>query len=177
RNPVGQSFVLGKTLVMWMAQPNVPLVTTRGTVGYTQNPQQSLDLVYAIDSAFSTVGKAMPECVSQTSAWRAQKGWVSMINDAVAQLNAEHADSAEMLAKRSLVLNPNSPYAYMVLGNLAQKKNQPRQAIDFFKQTVEKSGTDSTYADLRRQTMLAAANLASSAAEAATGADKAAYLA
>jgi hypothetical protein len=55
KNPVGQSFVLGKTLVMWMAQPNVPLVTTRGTIGYTQNPQQSLDLVYAIDSAFSTV--------------------------------------------------------------------------------------------------------------------------
>jgi tetratricopeptide (TPR) repeat protein len=177
RNPVGQNFVLGKTLVMWMAQPNVPLVTTRGTIGYTQNPQQSLDLVYAIDSAFSTVEKAMPECVSQTSAWRAQKGWVSMINDAIGQLNAEHADSAEMLAKRSLVLNPNSPYAYMVLGNLAQKKNQPRQAIDFFKQTVEKSGTDSTYADLKRQTMLAAANLASGAAESASGAEKAAYLA
>src|SRR5206468_8669008 len=65
----------------------------------------------------------------------------------------------------------------MVLGNLAQKKNQPRQAIDYFKQTVEKSGSDTTYADLRRQTMLAAANLASSAAESATGADKAAYLA
>ncbi|MFL5615597.1 MAG: FxLYD domain-containing protein [Gemmatimonadaceae bacterium] len=177
KNPVGQSFVLGKTLVMWMQQPNVPVVTTRGTVGFTQNPQQPIDLVYAIDTAFSSVEKAMPECVTQTAAWRAQKGWVSMINDAIGQLNADHADSAEMLAKRSLVLNPNAPYGYMVLGNLAQKKNQPRQAIDYFKQTVEKSGSDTTYADLRRQTMLAAANLASSAAESATGADKAAYLA
>src|SRR5947209_17280926 len=25
KNPVGQSFVLGKTLVMWMQQPNVPV--------------------------------------------------------------------------------------------------------------------------------------------------------
>ena len=177
KNPVGQSFVLGKTLVMWMAQPNVPSVTTRGTVGYTQNPQQALDLVVAIDSAFSVVEKAMPECTSQTYAWRAQKGWVTMINDAISQLNADHADSAEMLARRSLVLNPNAPYGYMVLGNLAQKKNQARQAIDYFKQTVEKSGTDTTYADLKRQTMLAAANLAASAAEAATGPEKAAFLA
>jgi predicted Zn-dependent protease len=81
-----------------------------------------------------------------------------------------------MLAKRSLILNPNAPYGYMVLGNLAQKKNQPRQAIDYFKQTVEKSGTDTTYGDLKRQTMLAAANLAADAAESATGPEKAAYL-
>jgi tetratricopeptide (TPR) repeat protein len=177
KNPVGQSFVMGKTLVMWMQQPNVPSVTTRGTLGFTQNPQQPVDLVYAIDSSFATVEKTMPECANQTSAWRAQKGWVSMVNDAIGQLNADHADSAEALAKRSLVLNPNAPYGYMVLGNLAQKRNQPRQAIDYFKQTVEKSGTDTSYADLRRQTMLAAANLASTAAESATGADKAAFLA
>lgn len=175
KNPVGENFVLGKTLVMWMSQPNVPMVTTRGTLGFTQNPQQQIDLVYAIDSAFTTVEKAMPECASQTSAWRAQKGWVTMINDAISQLNADHPDSAEMLAKRSLVLNPTSPYAYMVLGNLAQKRSQPRQAIDFFKQTVEKSAMDSTYADLRAQTLIASANLAAGSMESASAADKAGY--
>src|SRR5207248_3826477 len=30
KNPVGQSFELGKTYVMWLAQPNMPVVTTRG---------------------------------------------------------------------------------------------------------------------------------------------------
>jgi tetratricopeptide (TPR) repeat protein len=177
KNPVGTNFVMGKTLVMWMAQPNMPAVTTRGNLGFTQNPSASIDLITSIDSSFSVVEKAMPECISQTMAWRAQKGWVAMINDAIAQLNADHADSAEALAKRSLVLNPNAPYGYMVLGNLAQKKNQTRQAIDYFKQTVEKSGTDTTYADLKRQTMLAAANLAADAAESASGTDKTAYLA
>jgi len=176
KNPVGENFVYGKTLVMWLSQPNVPAVTTRGAVGFTQNPTQPLDLVASIDSAFGAVEKALPECASQTSAWRVQKGWVAMVNDASSQLNADHPDSAELLAKRSLILNPNAPYGYMVLGNLAQKKNQPRQAIDYFKQTVEKSGTDTAYADLKRQTMLAAANLAADAADAATGAEKAAYL-
>lgn len=176
KNPVGVNFVYGKTLVMWMSQPSMSTTTTRGALGFTQNPTQPIDLIMSIDSAFSAVEKAMPECVSQTNAWRAQKGWVSMINDAIQQLNADHADSAESLAKRSLILNPNAPYGYMVLGNLAQKKNQPRQAIDYFKQTVEKSGSDTTYGELKRQTMLAAANLAADAAEAASGPEKAAFL-
>jgi hypothetical protein len=64
----------------------------------------------------------------------------------------------------------------MVLGNLAQKRDSVRQAINYFKQTVEKSGSDTSYADLKRQTALAAANLAQTAAGSASGADKAAYL-
>ena len=177
RNPVGLNFEMGKALVMWLSQPNMTSVTTRGALGFTNNPTQSIDLVASIDSSFSVVEKAQPECASQTAAWRAQKGWVTMINDAIGQLNADHPDSAELLARRSLVLNPNAPYGYMVLGNLAQKKNQPRQAIDYFKQTVEKSGTDTSYAELRRQTMLTAAQLAAQAAENASASDKASYLA
>lgn len=176
KNPVGESFVLGKALVLWLAQPNEPAVTTRGSLGFTQNPQAPFDLVTGIDSAFSVVEKAMPECASQTAAWRAQKGWVAMINDAIQQLNADHADSAELLAKRSLILNPNAPYGYMVLGNLSQKRDSVRQAINYFKQTVEKSGSDTSYADLKRQTALAEANLAAQAATSAAPADKAAYL-
>ncbi|HKW46504.1 MAG TPA: FxLYD domain-containing protein [Gemmatimonadaceae bacterium] len=177
KNPVGLNFEMGKALVMWLSQPNMTAETTRGALGFTQNPTQPIDLVASIDSSFGGVEKAMPECASQTAAWRAQKGWVTMINNAIGQLNADHPDSAELLAKRSLVLNPNAPYGYMVLGNLAQKKNQPRQAIDYFKQTVEKSGSDTAYADLKRQTMLTAAQLAAQAAETASAADKAAYLA
>src|SRR3954465_11914025 len=40
KNPVGQSFVLGKTLVMWMGQPNITAITTRGALGFTQNASQ-----------------------------------------------------------------------------------------------------------------------------------------
>lgn len=177
KNPVGTNFVMGKTLVLWMSQPNVASVTTRGTLGFAQNPQGPIDLVTAIDSAFAVVEKAAPECVGQTTAWRAQKGWVTMINDAIQLLNADKSDSAEALARRSLVLNPNAPYGYMVLGNVAQKKSQTRQALDFFKQTAMKSGADTTYNDLKRQTLLAAGNMASEAAESATGAEKTAYMA
>ena len=177
KNPVGTNFVMGKTLVLWMAQPNVTAVTTRGNLGFTQNAQGQIDLVTAIDSSFQVVEKAAPECVGQTTAWRAQKGWVTMINEAIQQLNADRGDSAEALARRSLILNPNAPYGYMVLGNLAQKKNQTRQAIDYFKQTALKSGADTSYSDLKRQTLLAAGNMAAEAADAATGAEKTALMA
>ena len=177
KNPVGTNFVLGKTLVLWMSQPNVTPVTTRGGLGFSQNPQATIDLVTAIDSAFAVVEKASPECASQTTAWRAQKGWVSMINEAIQQLNADKSDSAELLARRSLILNPNAPYGYMVLGNVAQKKSQTRQAIDYFKQTAVKAGSDTSYTDLKRQTLLAAGNMAAEAADAASGAEKTALAA
>jgi tetratricopeptide (TPR) repeat protein len=98
-----------------------------------------------------------------------------MINDAIQQLQAEHADSAEALAKRSLVLNRTSPYGFMVLGNVAQKRNQPRQAIDYYRQTVTAAGADTSYADVKRQILLAAGNMAAEASEAANGSEKSAY--
>jgi tetratricopeptide (TPR) repeat protein len=177
KNPVGTNFVMGKTLVLWMSQPNVTPVTTRGGLGFSQNPQGTIDLVTAIDSAFAVVEKTAPECASQTTAWRAQKGWVTMINEAIQQLNADKSDSAESLARRSLILNPNAPYGYMVLGNVAQKRSQTRQAIDYFKQTALKAGSDTSYSDLKRQTLLAAGNMAAEAADAASGTEKSALAA
>ena len=177
KNPVGESFVLGKTLVLWLEQPNVTPVMTRSALGFTQNPDAKIDLVTTIDSAFNVVEQAAPECVTTTAAWRGQKGWVTMINNAIQELNAEQIDSAEALAKRSITLNKTSPYGYMVLGNVAQKRNQPRQAIDFFKKTIEAAGTDTAYSDLKRQTLLAAGNLASQAMTGASGADKVSYAA
>ncbi|HKO16619.1 MAG TPA: FxLYD domain-containing protein [Gemmatimonadaceae bacterium] len=177
KNPVGESFVLGKTLVLWMGQPNVKPVMPRGALGFTQRPTDSIDLVTTIDSAFNVVEQAMPDCATMIAAWRGQKGWVTMVNDAIQQLNADHLDSAEALGKRSVTLNKYSPYGFMVLGNVAQKRNHPREAINFFKKTVEVAGTDTSYADLKRQELLAAGNLASQSMADASGAEKAAYAA
>ena len=52
KNPVGENFVYGKTLVMWLSQPNMTATPTRGALGFTQNPTQPIDLIVSIDSAF-----------------------------------------------------------------------------------------------------------------------------
>lgn len=176
KNPLGRNLVYGKTLVLWMMQPNVGSIASRGTLGFTTDTATKVDLAVSIDSAFKTVETAHPECVAMLNGWRQQKGWVDLVNAAIEQANSDHPDSAEVLAKRANVLYSGAPYGYMVLAQAAVKRNQPKVAIDYYKQTID-AAKDTTFADVRRQMLNTLGNLAADAAEQATGADKTAYLA
>src|SRR5262249_4441388 len=73
RNPVGRAYEKGRTLVMFATQPSVQNgMTTRGALGYTDNPTAAYDLYAGIDSAFSTVEASNAECDAQTAPWRQQ---------------------------------------------------------------------------------------------------------
>ena len=50
------------------------------------------------------------------------------------------SDSAVYLAKRSLQLYRNAPYGYMVLAKAAAEKNQPKEAINYYKQAIDAGG-------------------------------------
>jgi tetratricopeptide (TPR) repeat protein len=167
--PVGRSYELGKALTLWTMQPDVPLVTKRGPLGYDKNPETTIDLAVTIDSLFTIVEKAQPECKTGptgTMLWRAQKAWIALINGAITELGAESLDSAETHARRSLILNHDSPYAYMVLGNVAARRNKTDDAIRYFQQTVSMAGSDTTasMAEVKRNTLN---NLATTSATAA----------
>src|SRR5438045_3371247 len=56
-NAAGHALVLGRALTLWTMQPNVPMVTKRGSLGYTTNPEGMIDLAATIDTAFSVVEK------------------------------------------------------------------------------------------------------------------------
>ncbi len=166
-NPVGHAYELGKMLVLWTLQPDVPLVVQRGAIGYATNPAGMISLPAAIDTAFGAVEKAMPECASETIKWRSQKGWINVVNQAIQELNAGAVDSAEIHARMSLEFNARAPYGFMVMGQVAQHRNQPDSAIAMFQKTIEVAGTDSMYVDVKQQTELNLANLASTTAAAA----------
>jgi len=175
-NPTGKNFVLGKALVMWLAQPDVPSAPKRGSLGFTTNPDQTVDLIAAVDTAFTAVETALPpQCAVQTAAWRQQKAWVTLVNAAIDQVNNDKLDSAEATANRSLQLFRGAPYGYMVLGKVAQKRNNTADALKYFRQTVDAS-KDTTYADVRRQTLADIGTLATNAAEEAQGEAKQSYL-
>src|ERR1043166_1525309 len=159
-NPVGRAYEMGKALVLWSVQPDIPLTTKRGTLGFEKNPDGMIDLPVAIDSAFTIVEKAMPECKADIKLWRSQKVWINLINGALGELNADQLDSAEVHANRSLVLNHDSPYAFMVLGQVASRRNPPKteEAIRLYQKTIDLSGTDSTYNDVKRSTLVNLAN-------------------
>ena len=169
-NQPGRNFVLGKALVLWSMQPNVDLVTTRGRLGYVSNPTETIDLVAAIDSAFKVVETSNPECVTETSRWRGQKGWITLVNKAIEKLGNDEADSAESLARRAIIMNPYAPYGYVVLANVMQKRNRSSEAFELYKKSISIAGRDTSFDDIRRQSLIYMANLATDSAEMASDA-------
>lgn len=171
-NPTARNYLRGEAYILFLMQPNAPSVVPRSALGLTTNPTGTIDLYVAADSAFSIVEKASPECVTTITQWRQQKPWLNSLNGAISALNAGQLDSAEALAKRSLVLDRHAPYAYSVLGSVAQNRKNWAAANDYWKQTLAAAGTDTVYADVRTKTMYEIASAASDAAEAQTGAAK-----
>jgi tetratricopeptide (TPR) repeat protein len=169
-NPTARSYLRGEAYVVYLMQPNTPSVVPRTALGLTTNPTGTIDLFAAADSSFSIVEKAMPECGPVILQWRQQKPWLNSLNAAINALNANQLDSAEAYAKRSLVLDRHAPYAYSVLGSIAENRKDLATASTYWKQALDAAGTDTTYADVRTKTMYEIAAAASTKADAATGA-------
>jgi hypothetical protein len=179
KNPSGRAMVLGKTFATWMELPNMTTgKTTRGAVGFVTDTAAAFDLVVGLDSAFTIVETANPECASQTAIYRQRKPWVDLVNQSNDLANAGQMDSAVVLAKRSLQLWKSAPYAYNVLAQAAMKNNQPKEAIAQLKLAIGAAkDTATAMADTKRQLLAYLGNYASDQADAAQGADKAAYIA
>jgi tetratricopeptide (TPR) repeat protein len=171
-NPTARNYLRGEAYVLYLMTPNAQAVVPRSTLGLTTNPTGTIDLYAAADSAFTLVEKAAPECAAVISQWRQQKPWLNALNGAINALNAGQLDSAEILAKRSLVLDRRAPYAYSVLGSVAQNRKDWAAANNYWKQTLAAAGTDTSYADVRTKTMYEIASAASDKADAASGAAK-----
>lgn len=171
-NQVGRNFVLGRALVTLSALADMPAVVEKAAIGYAGNPQDKVDLVLAADSAFDVVEAAMPQCESETEQYR-RVPYVGLVNQSVNLYNAKQVDSAVMLAERSLIIYPKSPVAWNVIGNARQSKDDIPGAVDAFKKMVDAIGTDTAYADEKKQVMLNIAQLLAAQGESAEGAKKA----
>jgi len=171
-NPTARNYLRGEAYIVYLMQPNAQAVVQRGILGMTTNPTATIDLYAAADSAFSIVEKASPECVPVIAQWRQQKPWLNALNGAINALNTGQLDSAEMLAKRSLVLDRHAPYAYSVLGSIAQQRKNSAAATDYWKQALAAAGTDTIYADVRTKVLYEIASAGSDKADATSGAAK-----
>jgi tetratricopeptide (TPR) repeat protein len=171
-SPTARNYLRGESYIILLMQPNAQAVVPRSALGLTTNPTATVDLYLAADSAFSAVEKALPECGPTVTQWRQQKPWLNALNGAINALNAGQNDSAEILAKRSLVLDRRAPYAYSVLGSVAQNRKNYAAAEDYWKQTLTAAGADTAYADVRVKTLYAIASSNSDRVDAATGAAK-----
>ena len=170
-NPIGKNWLLGRALVTIAALPDQPPVAPKASLGYAGAPADQIDLVLAADSAFDVVEQAMPQCESEVEQYR-RVPYVPLVNQAVNLYNAKQIDSAVALANRALIIYPKSPVAYNIIGNAAQGKDDIPGAVDAFKKMLVAIGTDTAYADEKKQVMLNIGQLLAAQADAAEGAKK-----
>jgi tetratricopeptide (TPR) repeat protein len=171
QNPVGRNWLLGRALVMISALEGQPVVTEKGAIGYAGPPTDRIDLVIAADSAFDVVEQAMPQCEVETEEYR-RVPYVPLVNEAVNLYNSKQVDSAVAIAQRALVIYPKSPVAYNVIGNAMQSKDDIPGAVAAFQQMLVAIGTDTAYADEKKQVMLNIGQLLAASADNAEGAKK-----
>ena len=172
--PVGRAYVLGEALSLWLNQPGVKPIAKRGDLGFTVNPEGTIDIVGTLDSVFKVVEAAKPNCSDNTAYYRGgHKYYLDVANGAINSLNADKLDSAEYYATQANRLYPASPYGLMVLGSVAAKRNDNAKAIDFWTKAAEVAGRDTSYRDVRRQMLANAGSTYLNQAQTATGAARA----
>ncbi|MDB4892020.1 MAG: hypothetical protein JWL61_3875, partial [Gemmatimonadetes bacterium] len=173
-DPVTNAYVLGTALSLWGNQPGIGLSPKRGALGFSTNPEGTLDLPTTLDSLFKIVEVARPNCSDYTAYWRAgQKFYLDVVNGAINSLNADKLDSAEYYAGQANKLYAGSPYGDMVIGSVASKKGNTARAIEYWSKAADVAGKDTTYRDVRRQMLANIGNSYMDAATAANGAEKA----
>ena len=171
--PVARAYVLGEALSLWLNQPGIGPVTKRSNLGFTTNPDATIDIVGALDSSFKVVETAKPNCSDNTAYYRGgHKYYLDVANGAINALNADKLDSAEYYATQANRLYPASPYGTMVLGSVASKRNDNAKAIQYWTAAADVAGRDTSYRDVRRQMLANAGSVYLNNAQAASGAER-----
>src|SRR5258708_11956522 len=165
RNPIGRAYTLGRVYMMFLSQEDVPVVTTRGALGFKTNPTGSADLSVGVDSAFKVVEEKAPQCQALMSQWRQQAGWVKLVQKAMDFANANQIDSADAVAQQALRISPNAPYSHLVLGNVAAARSKTAEAIKQYKDALDEAGKDTIFASVRRTILYTLGNFALDAAQ------------
>ena len=180
RNPVGRAYVLGKIYMMYLSQPDMPVITTRARLGFKTNPTGAVDLSVGIDSAFKVVEtwaqEKAPQCVAYIGQWRQQGGWVKLVQQAMDLANQNKIDSAEAVANQALRISPTAPYSRLVLGNVAAQRMKNMEAIQHYKAALAEAEKDTIFAEVRRTILYTLGTFANDAGQVDTvEANKKAY--
>ena len=171
-NPVGRNFELGKVFFMVAEDSTTPIMVKRGDLGFVTNVDQMVDVAALGDSVMKIVEASNPECATATREWRRQRGWLRVTQAASRSLNDSKFDSAAYYAKRSMLFDPQAPYAYSILASVAQKNNDMPTAIAMTRKSVDVAALDTIFSDQRRLSLYNLGILVGTQAEIAKGEDQ-----
>jgi tetratricopeptide (TPR) repeat protein len=157
QNEVGYNMILGQTYAWFLARQGQPAVVRRAEIGYTTQPDATIDLLTAADSAFDAVERTGPGCAAETADYR-RPAWAPLVNAAAELINNDQLDSAEKLIKRADVIYQASPHSSYFSAIIAQKRNDLPGAIAANKKTLdmitaEQAAKDEGTGQIRNQVM------------------------
>ncbi len=169
----GRNFLLGQVLLVWLDTPGTGMVENRGKLGYTADPAGTQDIPAALDTAWTAIRAAKPECSDSLKLYT-NGLWGQLINKAVNFTNSQQLDSAEFYARSSMRFDSKQYYAYNIMSNIALVKDDTTAMIEWFTKTIDvTSGTADTNAIKVRDNMLTNLGaLYSNGAASASGAAK-----
>lgn len=149
-NPRGTDLFAGQMLVIWMMQPGATGTATRGAMNWGTPKEETIDLAKTVDSLFTVIERAEPLCSGETKMWREAKPWQDRINGAFKALQAQQMDSAEALARSSMILARTPPYAERVLAAVAQSRGKQGEMFQHLEAALALTAGDTLYLDDRR---------------------------
>jgi tetratricopeptide (TPR) repeat protein len=138
----GRSFLLGQALLTWIDQPGTGYVESRAKIGYTAEPTGTVDLLLALDSAWTAIRTVKPECADSLKLYT-NGIWGGVINKAVNFTNSQQLDSAEYYARRSMLFDTKNYYAFNIMSNIALVKDDTTQMIEWFGKTIDVTAASS----------------------------------
>lgn len=147
RNPIGQQLVRGQAYILLLGS-GAPATVRAGDIGIQTDPDATIDLIVAADTLLRNAQEAHPACAPMISEFRRFKPWVDMLNAAITAVNSGQPDTAEVLARRSMVLYADAPYAHSLLGTIALQRDQHSEALAHFRTALELAQRDTTFADV-----------------------------
>jgi len=177
-NQNAANLVLGRALIDLAALPDMPRTVRRGDIGFTIDPDATIDLLATADSLLDVVEAANPGCKAETEGWR-RGPYATLVNDAVNAYNAQQIDSAEAIVRRSLLIYDNYPvsyFGYNILGNIQQSKNDMPAAIASFMKVGELTKGDTAYTADHKAAVILVAQLMMDEAEKLEGEAKTAKM-
>jgi tetratricopeptide (TPR) repeat protein len=171
---VGRAYYLGQAYILLLQQPGVPEQAPRATYGIATDSSATIDLLAAADTQFTKVETSAPACRAEMAKWREQQPWLDALNGAINALNSQQFDSAEALAKRSLLIDHATPYPYTILASVSNNRKDYDAAIGYLKQAIAtaEASHDTTYNESRINAMYDLANTESLRADATAGPEK-----
>jgi len=172
KNPGGYNLRVAQGLTLWALEPGIGIAPTRASLGFVTNPTASIDLIDALDASFKAIVAALPSCDSDVKALRQNEVWLAATRRALDASNSGEMDSASFYATRSLKLSTQSPYPHYVLANVANQKKDRAAAIGHWKQVIAESGADTSYRELKNNSLYLLSVNQLEAAEAASGDEK-----